>query len=72
MSSSVEDQVIVAAYSTPHMAWTEENPLNVPRVCLASVMERKEKRQEGGEDVLSSFRETWEAGSKEKVRVVLV
>lgn len=28
-----------------HMAWTEENSLNVPSVCLASVMERKEARR---------------------------
>lgn len=27
-----------------HMAWTEENTLNVPSVCSASVMERKEAR----------------------------
>lgn len=45
MSSSVEDQARVAKYSTPHMAWTEENTLNVPRVCLASAMERKEKHR---------------------------
>lgn len=45
MSSSVEDQATVAAYGTPHMAWTEENTLNVPRVCLTSVMERKEEHR---------------------------
>lgn len=54
------------------MAWTEENTLMFPTVCLARVIERKEKYRKALKMSCLHSEKKMEVDSKEKARVDLV